>query len=79
MNCLWGSWGAKGHPSEYATVQDFRNVFTEEMNKLHLLALLLTGDEAKAEQCFVAGIEDSVSWNSVFWDCAHSWAKRTII
>jgi DNA-directed RNA polymerase specialized sigma24 family protein len=49
------------------------------MNKLQLLALLLTGDEAKAEQCFVAGIEDSVSSNSVFRDWAHSWAKRTII
>lgn len=36
MNCLRGSRGAKGHPSEYATVEDFRNVFTEEMNKLHL-------------------------------------------
>jgi DNA-directed RNA polymerase specialized sigma24 family protein len=60
-------------------VEDFRNVFTEEMNKLHLLALLLTGDEGKAEQCFVAGIEDSVRSNSVFRDWAHSWAKRTII
>src|SRR5439155_24740551 len=72
MNCLWESRGAKDHPSEYATVEDFRNVFTEEMNKLHLLALLLTGDEGKAQQCFVAGIEDSVSSNSVFRDWAHS-------
>jgi len=80
MNCLWGSRRrAKRHRSEYATVEDFRNVFTEEMNKLHLLALLLTGDEGKAQQCFVAGIEDSVSSNSVFRDWAHSWAKRTII
>jgi len=79
MNCLWGSRGAKGHPSEYATMENFRNVFTEEMNKLHLLALLLTGDEAKTEQCFVAGIEDSVNSNSVFRDWARSWAKRTII
>jgi DNA-directed RNA polymerase specialized sigma24 family protein len=79
MNCLWGSRGEKDHPSEYATVEDFRNIFTEETNKLHLLALLLTGDEAKAEQCFVAGLEDSVSSNKVFRDWARSWAKRTII
>ncbi len=79
MNCLWGSRAAKDRPSEYATVEDFRNVFTEKMNNLHLLALLLTADEAKAEQCFVAGIEDSVSSNRVFRDWAHSWAKRTII
>lgn len=79
MDCIRGSRGAKGHPSDYATVEDFRNVFMEEMNKLHLLALLLTGDEAKAEQCFVAAVEDSVSSNSVFRDWARSWAKRTII
>ena len=44
----------------YATRLDFCRIFSEEMNSLYLLALLLTADAGKAEQCFVAGIGDSV-------------------
>jgi hypothetical protein len=63
----------------YATSDDFRRVFSEEMNGLYLLGLLLTADAEKAEQCFVAGIGDSVGGNPVFREWAHSWARRTII
>ncbi len=33
----------------------------------------------KAEQCFVAGLEDSIHGNPVFKEWARSWSKRTII
>jgi len=45
----------RGKPSiagDYATSDDFRKLFTEDMEGLHLLAYLLTGDQEKAEQCF---------------------------
>jgi DNA-directed RNA polymerase specialized sigma24 family protein len=63
----------------YATVDDFRRIFSERMNDLYLLALLLTADAEKAEQCFVAGIGDSVEGNPVFKEWAYSWARRSII
>lgn len=63
----------------YATSDDFRRVFSENMNRLYLLGLLLTADPGKAEQCFVAGIGDSIQGNAVFREWAYAWARRTII
>jgi hypothetical protein len=63
----------------YATSDDFHHIFSEEMNGLYLLGLLLTADAGKAERCFVAGIGDSVGGNPVFREWARSWARRTII
>ena len=70
---------SKNGSTNYATVDDFRRIFSEKMNDLYLLALLLTADARKAEQCFVAGIEDSVKGNRVFREWAYSWAQRTVI
>ena len=63
----------------YTTSADFCRIFSEEMSSLYLLAFLLTADAAKAEQCFVAGIGDSVEGNPVFREWARSWARRTIV
>jgi hypothetical protein len=63
----------------YATSADFCRIFSEEMNSLYLLGFLLTADAKKAEQCFVAGIGDSVEGNPVFREWARSWARRTIV
>jgi hypothetical protein len=49
------------------------------MNGLYVLALLLTADPAKAEQCFVSGLEDCVGANRVFKEWTRSWARRVII
>jgi len=65
--------------TEYATCKDFRQIFTEDMVGLHRLAFLLTADHAKAEQCFVAGLEDSIHGNPVFRQWARAWSKRAII
>lgn len=66
-------------PSQYASNEDFCRIFHEDMNGLYLLSFLLTADPAKAEQCFVSGLEDSVQGNHVFKEWARSWARRTII
>jgi DNA-directed RNA polymerase specialized sigma24 family protein len=65
--------------TEYATRSDFQEIFTEDMAGLHLLAFLLTADAKKAEQCFVAGLDESFRGNTVFRQWARSWSKRAII
>jgi DNA-directed RNA polymerase specialized sigma24 family protein len=66
-------------PKPYASSDDFRRVFDEDMNSLFLLSFLLTADREKAEQCFVSGLEDAVEGNPVFKEWARSWARRVII
>jgi DNA-directed RNA polymerase specialized sigma24 family protein len=70
---------ANSEANKYASAEDFRQVFSDDRDMLHRLSFLLTGDHEKAEQCFVAGLEDSVSTNRVFKEWARTWAKRTII
>jgi hypothetical protein len=70
---------ARERATEYATCKDFQQIFNEEMAGLHLLAYLLTGDPARAEQCFVAGLDDSIHGNPVFKQWARAWSKRSII
>jgi hypothetical protein len=65
--------------NDYATVDDFRGLFAESMDELYQLSFLLTADHDKAEQCFVAGLEDSGKENHVFKEWARSWAKRVIV
>jgi DNA-directed RNA polymerase specialized sigma24 family protein len=65
--------------TEYASCKDFQQIFNEDMTGLHRLAYLLTADHAKAEQCFVAGLEDSIHGNPVFRQWARAWSKRAII
>jgi len=63
----------------YASSDDFRRVFDQDINSLYLLSYLLTADHEKAEQCFVSGLEDAVEGNPVFKEWARSWARRVII
>ena len=63
----------------YASQADFRRVFQEDMNRLYLLSLLLTGERDLAELCFVGGLKMSSKGNPVFKEWATSWARRTII
>jgi RNA polymerase sigma factor (sigma-70 family) len=65
--------------TNYASGEDFCRIFSDNMGDLYLLALLLTADAAKAEQCFVAGFGESVKGNRVFREWAYSWAKRTVV
>ncbi|HEV3038564.1 MAG TPA: hypothetical protein VHA33_12390 [Candidatus Angelobacter sp.] len=67
------------HDKVYATGLDFCRIFKEDMKNLYLLSLLLTADPEKAEQCFVAGLDDCVAHNQVFEEWARSWARRAII
>ena len=79
MNSLNNNKVAKNEASQYATSTYFCRVFIEDMDDLHQLSLLLTADYEKAEQCFVAGLEDCVKANNVFREWARSWAKHNIV
>ena len=63
----------------YAKVADFCRLFTKGMSELDQLSFLLTADHQEAEQCFVAGLEESMRCNGVFKEWARSWAKRAIV
>jgi DNA-directed RNA polymerase specialized sigma24 family protein len=63
----------------YAGHEDFQTIFNEGLKELYQLSFLLTSDPAKAERCFVSGLEDCVSGSRVFREWARSWAKRQII
>jgi DNA-directed RNA polymerase specialized sigma24 family protein len=66
-------------PADHASAQDFCRVFSDNLDGLYQFSLLVTGDRESAEQCFVAGLEDSIKGTNVFRDWAHSWAKRVIV
>jgi hypothetical protein len=63
----------------YARSGDFHRIFHEEKDGLYRLSFLATADHEKAQQCFVAGLENSVKENSVFKEWARLWARRAII
>jgi len=65
--------------SAYATPADFKQIFTEDVDSLYLLSLLLTGDPESAETCVVDGIGESTKGNHVFREWARTWARRTIV
>jgi len=71
---------AAENKNDYTTSQHFCQLFAEDTNSLYLLSFLLTADHDKAEQCFVAGLDDCVrDDSSVFLECSHAWARRVII
>ena len=63
----------------YAVTGDFCRIFKQDMNGLYLLSFLLTADPAKAEQCFVSGLDESAGASRVFKEWARTWARRTIV
>lgn len=63
----------------YASIADFCDVFLSNVNRLYLLAYLLTGHHDMAERCFVAGLDDCIYGSSAFKAWVKSWARRAII
>jgi hypothetical protein len=74
MNCR-----DTGGRSDYATSEDFRKLFAEDVMSLYLLSFLLTANHEDAERCFVSGLADCVDGNSVFKAWANAWAREMIV
>jgi len=70
---------SSGRAAQHSSAEDFCKVFHQDMDVLYWLALTLTSDESKAEQCFVAGLEECMGGNSVFQEWARSWGRRVVI
>ena len=68
-----------GRTGQQASAADFCKVFRQDMDILFWLALALTNDEGKAEQCFVAGLDECMDGNPVFKEWARSWSRRVVI
>jgi DNA-directed RNA polymerase specialized sigma24 family protein len=68
-----------GRQKEYATCADFADTFSRDMERLYLLALLLTGDHASADECFVSALDTCAERDSVFKDSAASWCRRSVV
>jgi len=79
MSCHFARRHAANDGSNYASGEDCRKLFTRDVNSLYLLSLLLTADHKKAEQCFLAGLDDCINGSPVHQEWAHSWARRLII
>ncbi|HYU44970.1 MAG TPA: isochorismatase family cysteine hydrolase [Terriglobales bacterium] len=68
---------ARRRVRDYTMPPDFCAVFNDDLDHLYTLSLLLTADHQKAEQCFVAGLEDCLQGNPgggmrsqdfIFWE-----------
>ena len=79
MSCLSTHRIAESRTDQYATSEDFRQLFTEDSRGLYLLSFLLTANHEMAERCFVASLDECLNRNSVFREWAHSWARRMIV
>jgi DNA-directed RNA polymerase specialized sigma24 family protein len=64
---------------EYATHPDFCAVFLQQLDRLYSLALILTGDELRAEECLLAAFDSCVDGRLVFKESTASWSKRSVI
>jgi DNA-directed RNA polymerase specialized sigma24 family protein len=66
-------------PTTYATASDFCKAFVNEMSSLYLLALLLTGNDGKAERCFISALDECVEETGVVRAWATALTRRVII
>ena len=64
---------------EYASAKDFCRIFHQDVDALYQLALVLTADGGKAEECFVAGLDECIEGTPVFREWARPWSRRVVI
>lgn len=64
---------------EYATSNDFQELFACEMADLFRLAFLLTADAERAEQCLFVTIDECMASNSVVKWWLPVWTRNTLI
>jgi DNA-directed RNA polymerase specialized sigma24 family protein len=64
---------------DYAAHSDFCAIFLQQLDRLYSLALILTGDELRAEECLLAAFDSCERRDLVFKESAVSWSRRTVI
>jgi DNA-directed RNA polymerase specialized sigma24 family protein len=63
----------------YATACDFAKIFSEDLNRLYLIAFLLTRNHDMAEQCILTALESCLKGTPVFSSWGRQWSKRAVI
>lgn len=63
---------------DYAAHSDFCAVFLQQLDRLYLLALILTGDELRAEECLLAALDSCAEGSLVFKESAVAWSRRSV-
>lgn len=79
MNCHHTYPAAADCENAHVTGNAVRREPAEDRSELYLLSFLLTADRAKAERCFVAGLDETAEDNTAFREWSHTWARRTVI
>jgi DNA-directed RNA polymerase specialized sigma24 family protein len=65
--------------NDYATHSDFCAIFHQQLDRLYSLALILNGDELRAEECLLAAFDSCVEGSLVFKGSAVAWSRRSVI
>jgi len=65
--------------TEYTTPSDFCRTFAQDMKRLYLLSLLLTGGRRSAVQCFVSSLGDCLDMAPVFKDWTDFWTRHIVL
>ena len=79
MNYRNASLATEEGKNKYAAFDTARRAPAEDRTRLYLLSFLLTADSAKAERCFVPGLDLAAEDNAALRDWVHSWARRIVI
>ena len=62
-----------------ASNQEIKSVFAEQRDYLYWISLVITGDDAIAEQAMLNANELSASWSGVFRDWLIEWANHVTV
>jgi DNA-directed RNA polymerase specialized sigma24 family protein len=65
--------------NDYATCKDFCAAFEREMDRFYLLAFLLAGNHASAEESFVRVMHSAPADRVVLKQYVRSWIRRSLI
>jgi hypothetical protein len=65
--------------SDFASHSDFCAIFIQQLECLYSLAVILTGDELRAEECLLAALDSCAEGSTVFKESAIAWSKRSVI
>jgi DNA-directed RNA polymerase specialized sigma24 family protein len=65
--------------SSLASNQEIKSVFAEQRDYLYWISLVITGDDAIAEQAMLNANELSASWSGVFRDWLIEWANHVTV
>jgi DNA-directed RNA polymerase specialized sigma24 family protein len=65
--------------SDFASHSDFCAIFIRQLDRLYSLAVILTGNELRAEECVLAALDSCAEGSTVFKESAITWSRRNVI